>query len=191
MNNTKDEATGSPSKFEMTVDAFHKNSNIPWIRNSSLTERAYLLGLYDGNGEGSINDSALFSALMETLWEREADNPFLLTRMGRSRSSLKDISYKLLGSRDNGVSQEAIEGTLKAVEEFLDNISYLDRDWERCMYDSRHLLHDMRSLLLSLHNQAEGEPHQNWREPYDKIHDILDCLEKVLREFERSFGPIP
>ena len=41
MNNTKDEATGSPSKFEMTVDAFHKNSNIPWIRNSSLTERAY------------------------------------------------------------------------------------------------------------------------------------------------------
>ena len=111
--------------------------------------------------------------------------------MGRSRSSLKDISYKLLGSRDNGVSQEAIEGTLKAVEEFLDNISYLDRDWERCMYDSRHLLHDMRSLLLSSHNQAWGLSHQNWREPFCKISVILNRLENEVREFERSFGPIP
>jgi hypothetical protein len=186
MNNTKDEATRSPSKFEMAVDAFHKNSDIAWIRKSVLTERAYLLGLYDGHG---VNNP-LLRAFLETDYVPDNHKPFWLTRMGRSLSSLKDISYKLLGSRDNGVRQEAIEGTLKAVEEFLDNISYLNRDWERCMSASR-LLHDMRSLLLSSHNQAWGEPHQNWREPFCEISVILDHLETDLREFEKSFGPIP
>lgn len=60
-----------------------------------------------------------------------------------------------------------------------------------CMSDSGHLLHDMRSLLLSSHNQAWGLSHQNWREPFCKISVILNRLENEVREFERSFGPIP
>jgi hypothetical protein len=142
------------------------DSDIKWIRQSALLERAYYLGLY--KGLASISDSQslnilLFHTLMNTAWERGSDNTFNSTNIGKNFQQLKDDF------------NNAVEGEKLAAASTLDlmnQIHSLDNQWRSCVSHCLDLLNQNKKIADEFNRSVENNSLDQ-----DQHHEFLNKLE--------------
>ncbi len=125
------------------------DSDIKWIRNAALLERAYYLGLY--KGLISISDSQslksiLIHTLMNTLWERDGDNSFNSTNIGKSLQQLKD---------DFNIAVKGKEFATKSTSDLMNQIHSLDNQWQSCVRRALDLLTENKRTADELNRSVE------------------------------------
>ncbi len=130
-----------------------------WIKQSSLIERAYFLGLVIGLSEfaqeGTESDylnQFLIKKMMGTLWERRADNNFRSTKVGAYFEELSDCT---------NLKTHEESSMMVVIESLRIHIEALDRKWSNQMECAKIILGQNQSI--------------------DEIARRLDELEKILR----------
>ena len=120
--------------IEAAKNSLKNDSDIAWICNSAFLERAYYLGLYKGLSSISDDqslDKLLLYCLMNTIWERDVDNSFNLTQIGKNFQQLK-VEF------DKAVSGN--EMTLSSAEATIELIEVIDKEWRHCVNNAHEII---------------------------------------------------
>jgi hypothetical protein len=160
---------------ETAVSAAKKSlisdSDISWIRNSGLLERAYFAGLY--KGLISIADSQhlnnlLFKSFMSTVLERTGDNSFDSTMMGKFFQQMKnDFNVAINGEKF------ATESTV----DLMNQIHSLDSQWRSCVSHALDLLNQNIKLADEFNRLVESNSLDQ-----DQHHPFLNKLDPIRLE---------
>jgi hypothetical protein len=121
--------------IEAAKNSLKNDSDIAWIRNSAFLERAYYLGLYKGLSSISDDQSLdvlLLHCLMNTIWERDVDNSFISTQIGKNFEQLK-VEF------DKAVSGKEIN--LSSAEATIELIEVIDKEWRHCVKNAREIIY--------------------------------------------------
>jgi len=152
--------------------ALDSKSEFAWIKQSSLLERAYHMGLFAGLSGIAKEDhlsNSLVRAIIGTIFPRRADDSFDSTGTGEAFGSLKQH----LMQRDS--NHPAL---LEALQQFADQIDRQDRDWNTRLRDTRQLLEEIRAVnrITRSDRSAIETAEQRDRQLYE-THRLVETLE--------------
>ena len=122
--------------------AIEQEFGLAWVRNSSLFERAYYLGLYWGlKGIAKEEDASgvLLKAILETGWARSGDDTFGSTQTGKA---FERLQQQLTGNKGD---QPRLQN---AIQDFEREIDRRDHDWNSRFRHVRELLKDPREWTI-------------------------------------------
>ena len=156
------------SAVSAAKDSLISDSDVKWIRNSALLERAYYLGLY--KGLISISDShslniLLFHALMNTVWERAGDNSFDSTMIGKLFQQMKD---------DFNVAINGEKFATESTVDLMNQIHSLDNQWRSCVSHALDLLNQNKKLADEFNRSVESNSLDQ-----DQHHPFLNKLDPM------------
>jgi hypothetical protein len=123
--------------IEASKNSLKSDLDIAWIRNSALFERAYFLGLYKGLSSISNDESLdklLLYCLMNTMWERDADDSFNSTQTGKNFQQLK-VEF------DRAVSGEELK--ILSLESVLEVVEVNNKRWSDSVDNVRTVIDEM------------------------------------------------
>ena len=109
-------------KIQNLIDSVG-NGPLAWILNSSLFERAFLLGLYEGVNLTSgkeIESNTINKLLLKTLFPREKDDSFHSTEIGKNYLALMVELEK---------NEQEID--FLSVGTLVDHIRRLEKEWQK------------------------------------------------------------
>lgn len=132
-------------------DALMKNSDLAWVRKSSLVERAYFMGLLNGLSaiaNDDVTGKLMVQILAGTIFSRAADDTFPSTQLGQDFAALK-VGLQSLRT-GNGLDPSVIEKVVS-------DINLLDREWNGCVKSARSLLADIQSMASELRPRSNGD----------------------------------
>jgi hypothetical protein len=175
-------------KLEQGVDgvlsALLHDESVAWVRDSALTERAFLIGankfasaVFPGQ-DGKL----LQLALARTLWARQGDDPFSASEMGKLYSDL----LSQLDSYCSSVLREEAgvdfpEEPLNKMRDLVDRLSEQNRS---ALDACRHYISQISHLSLELNDTFAAN-----REGIKRIYDNARWLEEPLRFLSGSKAP--
>ena len=123
--------------IEASKNSLKSDLDIAWIRNSALFERAYFLGLYKGLSSISNDESLdklLLYSLMNTMWERDADDSFNSTQTGKRFQQLK-VEF------DRAVAGEELK--ILSLESVLEVVEVNNKRWSDSVDNVRTVIDEM------------------------------------------------
>lgn len=106
--------------ISVALDCLDRDSKLAWIKKSTLVERAYLWGLFNGlhaiADEGAISNNLKFRHA-QTAFEKAADDTFPRTQIGRRFAVLEQEFSRLC---EIGIFDSA------AIEAYASDVDELD-----------------------------------------------------------------
>jgi len=151
VNNTTLSGTDVEKIFEKALEKISTERGFRWIRESALTERAYLIGLLvalDEVVEEGATKAASISVFMRTMHPRRADDSFCTTETAEALSKLE---IKTQGNEDDKPSR------LRAILAMRKHIDMLNNEWSYIVEYARRRLDEAESL----ESNAPAEPTQS------------------------------
>lgn len=158
-------------------DALSKDRDSEWIGKSSLTERAYYMGLLSGLSaiaQEDVPSKRLAPILMKTLFPRAADDTFPSTSLGQSFAGLEHSLRSIV---------ETGELDLPAMEAVEIRTRQLDQKWRNCHQVALKLLTNIRSEISGFRPPIKEDEADKVRASHDlqRVHMQLEELGITLR----------
>jgi hypothetical protein len=156
--------------------ALDSKPGFAWIKKSSLLERAYYMGLFNGlrriAKEEHLSNS-LLQPILGTFFPRRADDSFDFTGMGEAFESLKQH----LMQRDS--DKPAL---LEALQQFADQIDRQDREWNTRLRHTRHLLEEIRAVnRVTRSDRSALETAEQQERRLNETLRLIESLEELAR----------
>lgn len=159
------------------ADSLANNPNLAWIRKSSLVQRAYFLGLFEGLTAIAEEDSTgnkLAESLIGSIWSRSADDTFPSTQLGQDFTALKER----LGRIDNASSFDR-----PTIDKVITDIKSLNREFRSCVEAARALIGEIELEIAGLKPRIDNvaRDRKGEHEVLHRIHDRMYYLEEMMR----------
>ncbi len=171
--------------------ALSNTPGLTWIRKSALSERAYFLGLYTGLSGIAKEDllkRLMIDLVLGTTWQREADDTFESTTIGRNYRGLSDAVRR----------KESLGSDFQQMIETLQfDIEQHDRKWHGIIREVQKLMKIIaeaaiaseQDIVESCDDCHEERRHELWKlvdylEPLARLIALLDTDHNLQSRFE-------